>query len=318
MKIWVFAEEADGAPSSLSLEMLTKARDLGDEVAAFLVGAGSPETLAALGAHGAATVYHFDPAGSLPSAGAAAALAELVASESPDLIMFGLIPTDRDVAGRLAARLGVPVLSNAVDVVVTDGSMRVINEVFGGSTVIESAFDAAGVNIVVVRPKSFTAEPGAAAQPSVIAVAVPDTGHSGSARIVETHAEVSEGPQLAEAAVVVAGGRGMGSEEGFRAVEELAKLLGAAVGATRAVVDAGWVPYSVQVGQTGKTVKPNVYVALGISGAMQHLVGMKDSSTIIAINKDEEAPIFGVADLGVVGDVNKVLPKLIEALKNRG
>jgi electron transfer flavoprotein alpha subunit len=318
MKIWVFAEETDGAPSSLSLEMLTKARAIGDDVAAFLVGAGSPETLAALGAHGASTVYHFDGGGALPSAGAAAALADLTGSESPDVILFGLLPTDRDVAGRLAARLGMPVLSNAVDILVDGGSVRVVNEILGGTTLIETGYESDGVKIAVVRPKSFTAEPGDAADPAVVAVTAPDTGHSGSARITESHAETSEGPQLEDADVVVAGGRGMGSEENFAPVEQLAKQLGAAVGATRAVVDAGWVPYSLQIGQTGKTVKPNVYIALGISGAMQHLVGMKDSSVIIAVNKDEEAPIFGVADLGIVGDVHKVLPKLIDALENRG
>jgi len=317
MKIWVFTEETDGAPSSLSLEMLTKARDLGDDVAAFLVGPGSAGTMAALGAHGATTVYHFDAGDALPSAGAAAALAELVGSESPDLILFGLLPTDRDVAGRLAARLGLPILSNAVDVVVADGSVRIRNEILGGTTVVESGYEADGVKLAVVRPKSFTAEPGDGHEPSVVAVTASDAGHSGSARITESHTEASEGPQLEDAEVVVAGGRGMGSEESFASVERLAQQLGAAVGATRAVVDAGWVPYSLQVGQTGKTVKPNVYIALGISGAMQHLVGMKDSTTIIAVNKDEEAPIFGVADLGIVGDVHKVLPKLLEALENR-
>ena len=317
MRIWVFAEELDGAPTSLALEMLTKARSLGDDVAAFLVGAGSADVLAALGAHGATKVYHLDPDDALPSAGAAAALAELAGAENPDLILFGLQPTDRDVAGRLAGRLGVPVLSNAVDIIIGGGSTRVINEILGGTTLVETAFSSTGPHLVVVRPKSFTAEPGDGGDPEVVAVTAPDTGHSGSAKVVESHAEVSEGPKLEEAAVIVAGGRGMGDEEHFGAVEELAGLLSAAVGATRAVVDAGWVPYSLQVGQTGKTVKPSVYIALGISGAMQHLVGMKDSETIIAVNKDEEAPIFGIADLGIVGDVHKVVPKLIEALKAR-
>ena len=317
MRIWVFAEEVDGAPSSLSLEMLTKARDLGDEIAAFLVGPGSSAVVAALGAHGAATVYHLDPGDILPSAAAAVALSELCGSESPDLLLFGLQPTDRDVAGRLAARLGVAVLSNAVDIITADGSSRVINEILGGATLVETEFSDPGPHIAIVRPKSFTAEPVGSAEPAVVAVTVPDTGHSGSARITASHAETSSGPKLEEADVIVSGGRGMGGEEHFATVEELAGLLGAAVGATRAVVDAGWVPYALQVGQTGKTVKPSVYIALGISGAMQHLVGMKDSGTIIAINKDEEAPIFGVADLGIVGDVHKVLPKLIEALKAR-
>jgi len=317
MRIWVFAEEIDGAPTSLTLEMLTKARSLGDEVAAFLVGDGSAETINALGAHGATTVYHLDPGDTLPSAPAAAAMAELAASESPDLILFGLQPTDRDVVGRLAGRLGVPVLSNAVDIVIDAGSTKVINEILGGTTLVETAFSDSGPHLVVVRPKSFAAEPGDGGDPSVVEVVAPDTGHSGSATVIERHAERSEGPKLEEAEIIVSGGRGMGGREQFGAVEELAELLAAAVGATRAVVDAGWVPYSLQVGQTGKTVKPSVYIALGISGAMQHLVGMKDSGTIIAVNKDEEAPIFGVADLGIVGDVHKVVPKLIEALKAR-
>jgi len=317
MRIWVFAEEIDSAPTSLALEMLTKATSLGDDVSAFLVGAGSAETMRLLGAHGAATVYHLDPGDALPSAGAAAALAELAGAENPELILFGLQPTDRDVAGRLASKLGVPVLSNAVDIVTGNGSTRVINEILGGITLVETAFKGTGPHLVVVRPKSFTAEPGDGGEPNVVTVTVPDTGHSGSAQIIEHHAETSAGPKLEEAEIIVAGGRGLGDAERFGAVEELAGLLSAAVGASRAVVDAGWVPYSLQVGQTGKTVKPTVYIALGISGAMQHLVGMKDSETIIAVNKDEEAPIFGIADLGIVGDVHSVLPKLIEALKAR-
>jgi electron transfer flavoprotein alpha subunit len=146
---------------------------------------------------------------------------------------------------------------------------------------------------------------------------VPDLGATGSAKILGSHVEETEGPKLDEAAVVVSGGRGLGQADGYKMIEDLAKLLKAAPGASRAIVDAGWVPYSHQVGQTGKTVKPTVYIAAGISGATQHMVGMKGSKNIIAINKDQEAPIFSIADLGVVGDVNKVLPKLIEALKSR-
>lgn len=317
MRIWVFAEEIGGETTPLALEMLTKARTLGDEIAAFLVGEGSADVLQALGAHGAATVYHLDAGDALPSAAAAAAIAELANAESPDVILFGLQPTDRDVAGRLAARLGVPVLSNAVDVAAAADQTIVTTEILGGTTVVETAFSDPGTHLIVVRPKSFTAEPGDGADPVVTPVEAPETGHSGAATVVESHTEASEGPRLEEAEIIVAGGRGMGGQEQFAAVEELAGLLSAAVGATRAVVDAGWVPYSLQVGQTGKTVKPTVYIALGISGAMQHLVGMKDSGTIIAVNKDEEAPIFGIADLGVVGDVNTVVPKLIEALKAR-
>lgn len=315
MRIWVFAEESDGHPGSLALEMLTKARGLADEVAAVVVG--SDAAAAELGAHGATKVFVIDPGEALPAAGVTAAMADLVQTEQPDLVLFGMSPTDRDVAGRLAARLGAGVLSNAVDLVVDGDRISVVNEILGGTTLVESTFAGDGPRIVVVRPKSFTAEPGSTGDPEVVSVAMPDTGHAGSGQVLERHAETATGPRLEDAEVIVSGGRGLGAPEHFSMVEELAELLSGAVGATRAVVDAGWVPYALQVGQTGKTVKPTVYVALGISGAMQHFVGMKDSGTIIAVNKDEEAPIFGVADLGIVGDVHQVVPKLIEALRAR-
>jgi electron transfer flavoprotein alpha subunit len=148
-------------------------------------------------------------------------------------------------------------------------------------------------------------------------LAVPDVGRTGAAKVLERHVEEATGPKLDEAAVVVSGGRGLGSADNYQLIENLAKLLNGAPGASRAIVDAGWVPYSHQVGQTGKTVKPTVYIACGISGATQHMVGMKGAKNIIAINKDQEAPIFTIADLGVVGDVHKVLPKLIDALQSR-
>jgi electron transfer flavoprotein alpha subunit len=169
----------------------------------------------------------------------------------------------------------------------------------------------------VVRPKSFAAEPGGGGTPEVVEVEVPDSGATNGARVLQRHVEERTGPKLDEAAVVVSGGRGLGEASKYEMIEELAKLLHAAPGASRAIVDAGWVPYSHQVGQTGKTVKPTVYIACGISGATQHMVGMKGSKNIVAINKDREAPIFSIADLGVVGDVHKVVPRLIEALKAR-
>ncbi|MDH3499043.1 MAG: electron transfer flavoprotein subunit alpha/FixB family protein, partial [Acidimicrobiia bacterium] len=278
---------------------------------------GSEAALATLGDHGASFVYRLTGAGdSLATAAAAAAIAELAAEHNPDLILFALTYTDRDVAGRLSARLGKTVISNVTDISVTDG-VTTTNEIFGGTTLVQTNFSEGAPYLVIARPKSFTPEPMGGSAPAVTDVALPDTGRSASARVAEQIAEKAEGPQLEDAAVIVSGGRGLGDAEKYALVEAVAEPLRAATGATRAIVDAGWVPYAKQVGQTGKTVKPDVYIACGVSGAMQHLVGMKDSKVIIAINKDPEAPIFSVADLGVVGDVHKVLPKLAEELATR-
>ena len=313
-EIWAFVEEIDGEPSPLGLELLAKARALGDVTVIYL-GEGSDESAAILGDHGARHVLVADPGDRLPAAPLAAALASLTEERSPHLLLFGQAYTDRDVAGRLAARLGVGVLSNASDVRMVDGGVETDHEIDGG-TKIATARMSSQIPIVLVRPKSFASEAVGGTASAVDRVELPDSGRA-EARISESHVEEREGPQLGEAAVVVSGGRGLGSADGYDLVVRLAGLLGAATGATRAIVDAGWVPYALQVGQTGKTVKPDVYIAAGISGAMQHVVGMKDSTTIIAINKDPDAPIFSMADLGVVGDVHKVLPALIEALESR-
>ncbi len=310
--IYVFAEQDGDGPSITGLELLTKARSLGDVTVIYL---GTGEGLETLGEHGAQRVLTSDPGDRLPSAPLAAALAARVAAEAPDLLMFGQGYTDRDVAGRLAARLGVGVLSNASDVRIGSGGVETDHEIMGGTQVATARAERKPF-IVLVRPKSFAAEPAGGSAPTVEPLELPEAGAS-AAMVLERHVEEREGPQLGEAAVVVSGGRGLGSAEGYDLVEKLGKILGAATGATRAIVDAGWVPYAKQVGQTGKTVKPDVYIAAGISGAMQHLVGMKDSKTIVAINKDPDAPIFAVADLGVVGDVHQVLPRLIEALEGR-
>lgn len=313
MTVWVFAETADGSVTEGTLELVTKARSLGD-VGVFLVGQAADEAFAELGRYGATSVSHLDTGDTLPSGPAASALADLVGDA--DLVLFGTGNTDRDVAGRVAAILGRPVVANALDVTL-DGGASVTSEILGGTLRVTTAVTADRPALVVTRPKAFAAEPNDGAAPSISVVAAPASGRASEASVTERHVEASEGPSLEAAKVIVSGGRGLGSADKFAMMDELASLLSGAVGGTRAVVDAGWVPYSYQVGQTGKTVKPDVYIACGISGAMQHIVGMKGSTTIIAINKDPEAPIFAIADLGIVGDVHNVVPKLIEALRAR-
>ena len=219
---------------------------------------------------------------------------------------------------RLSVKLDKTVLTNNVDIADSADGVVATTPIFGGNLLVTTAFTGSGPHLVSFRPKSFAAEASGGAAASIVVAAVPDTGATGAAKVLSVHVEESTGPKLDEAEIVVSGGRGLGEAGKYSLVEDLAKVLKGAPGASRAIVDAGWVPYSYQVGQTGKVVKPNVYIAAGISGATQHMVGMKGSKNIIAINKDKEAPIFGVADLGIVGDVHKVLPQLIELLKSRG
>ncbi len=317
-KIWVHAEALDGKVASITLELLTKARELGDTVEAFYGGADADAIAAELGAHGATTVHATgDLSDTLVGVPVAAALAAKVeAGQGPDLFLFGTSPDGRDIAGHLSARIDRPLLSNNVEVSTEGGKVAATQPVFGGTTNVTTTLDDGGAAIVLVRPKSFAAAESGGGAAEVASLEVPADALGGT-KIVDRHVEESTGPKLDEADVVVSGGRGLGESEKFEMIEELAKLLKGAPGASRAIVDAGWVPYAYQVGQTGKVVKPTVYIAAGISGATQHLVGMKGSKNIIAINKDEEAPIFAIADLGIVGDVHKVLPKLIEALEAR-
>ena len=316
-KVWVHAETTDTGVAPISLEMITKAREIADTVEVFTGGDGAA-VAAAVGAHGATKVHATgDLSGKLQGVHVAAALAAAIeGGDAPDLLMFGTTYDGRDIAARLSVKLDKPVLTNNTDVEVGDGIV-VSTQIFGGSQIVKTKFAAGSPAIALFRPKSFVAEESGGGAAEVAALAVPDTGAAGAAKLINRHVEETTGPKLDEAAVVVSGGRGLGESAKFEMIEELAKLLKGAPGASRAIVDAGWVPYSYQVGQTGKVVKPTVYIAAGISGATQHMVGMKGSKNIIAINKDPEAPIFGVADLGIVGDVHKVLPKLIDALKAR-
>lgn len=317
--IWVVAEPANGSLTSTSLELLSHARTYGVPVVAITWGDDVAQLAAAAGEYGATTLYSVGPLnGALPGVPVAAAIAALVASEgAPDAILVPMSYDGRDIAGRLSARIDRPVLTNVTALSNGDGLVSE-HPVLGGTQIVNARFTAQGPGIMVVRAKSFVVESAGGSNATVVSVPPPDTGASGSATIVTSHVEERTGPKLEEAAVVVSGGRGLGEAGNYALIEQIAQLLNGAAGASRAIVDAGWVPYSHQVGQTGKTVKPAVYIACGISGATQHMVGMKGSKNIVAINKDSDAPIFQIADLGIVGDVHKVLPALIEALKARG
>jgi electron transfer flavoprotein alpha subunit len=314
--IWVFAQASEGAPTSATLELLTKARSLSSNVVAIIGGDGA--SAGVLGEYGATKVYAINHGSTLPGVAIASALKAVIdGGETPDLIMFPQNYEGRDVMSRLSVKIDKTVITNNVDISDSGDGVTVVTPIFGGNTLVSTTFTGAGPYLAAFRPKSFAAESAGGAAAAVTAVAVPDLGATGAANVTAVHVEETSGPKLDEADIVVSGGRGLGESPSYALIEELAQLLKGAPGASRAIVDAGWVPYSYQVGQTGKVVKPTIYIAAGISGATQHMVGMKGSKNIIAINKDKEAPIFGVADLGIVGDVHKVLPQIIAALKGR-
>jgi len=315
-KVWVFTEtDESGNLTALTKELLTAARGLGDTVEAFYAGDGA-KVADAVGAYGATAVHATGDIGDKLVGGVAgAALAG--ACEGVDLVLGATSYDARDSFAVAAVKLGKPIISNVTALEVDGDSVVTTVPVFGGEKLVKTRFAAGAPMLCLVRPKSYEASEAGGGAASVSEVAVP--GDVQAASVLATHVEERQGPQLDSAPIVVSGGRGLGDPAKFEEyIEALGKKLGAATGATRAIVDAGWVPYNKQVGQTGKVVKPNVYIAAGISGATQHLVGMKGSKNIIAINKDPEAPIFSVADLGIVGDVHKVLPALIEALNAKG
>jgi len=317
-EVLVLAEHtADGEVKKVTLELLTAARRLGSPSVVW-TGPGADAGVARLGEYGAEKVYVADSAdfSGYVVAPAAELLAQLVASVAPAAVLVAGTTEGKEVAGRLAVKTGSGVLTDAVDVVPGDGGPVAEQPNFGGAITVHSVVRT-GTPVIAVRPNAITPEPsaGAAALEPVAFAA----SNAAKATIITGRipAEPSARPELTEAQVIVSGGRGTGSAEGFKIIETLADALGAAVGASRAVTDAGWYPHQFQVGQTGKTVSPQLYLAVGISGAIQHRAGMQTSKTIVAINKDAEAPIFEIADYGVVGDLFTVVPQLLDEIAKR-
>ncbi len=315
-EILVLVEHDNGTPKKVTAELLTLARKLGEASAVFLGGEGTYEKAKGmLAEYGAEKVYVGESADfdGFVVAPKAEALAQLATSKSPGAVLMASSAESREVAARAAVKAGGGFLWDAVDVT---ADLKATQVVFGGGTIVTSHVKS-GIPFIAVRPNSVSPEAasGAAAEER-LDVSVSDAAKGAKVldRVVEAK---SERPELTEAAIVVSGGRGLGAAEGFEVVEKLADALGAAVGASRAATDAGWYPHQNQVGQTGKTVSPQLYIALGISGAIQHRAGMQTSKTIVAVNKDPEAPIFELVDFGVVGDLFAVAPQLTEEVAKR-
>lgn len=314
-EVLVLVEHAEGALKKVTAELITAARVLGEPSAVVVGKPGTAEPLTeGLKAAGAAKIYvaESDDAENYLITPFVDVLAALAESASPAAVLLAASADGKEIAGRLAARIGSGVLTDVVEV--REGA-KGIHSIFGGAFTVEA--EAVGdTPVFTLRPGSIEAEPADGAG-EVVSVEVPAPAENATKITAREPAVAGDRPELTEATVVVSGGRGVGSAENFGIVEELADSLGGAVGASRAAVDSGYYPGQFQVGQTGKTVSPQLYIALGISGAIQHRAGMQTSKTIIAVNKDEEAPIFEIADLGIVGDLFKVTPQLTEAVKAR-
>ena len=317
MSALVFLEHHEGELQKDSLGVLGKAAQLGDDVSALIAGSGVEGLADQAGKYGARRVYVADdPAleAPLPQPRVDVA-ADLVRRHGFDTVLFGATVLTADVAAGLAARLDAGLNWDLVDLAEENGKLVGKRPALDDSVYVDVGWKSEP-RLALIRTGTYEpVESGGEAEVEQVAVELED--FSTRAKMIEQAHEESEGPSIEDADVIVAGGRGLGGPENFALVEELAKALGGAVAATRAVVDAGWYPYSTQVGQTGKTVAPRLYIAVGISGAIQHKVGMQGSNVIVAINKDPNAPIFEYADLGVVGDLHEIVPKLTELVRQR-
>ncbi|MEO8476248.1 MAG: electron transfer flavoprotein subunit alpha/FixB family protein [Actinomycetota bacterium] len=314
--VWVVAEFEGSEASGATLELLTAARQIAESVSVVAFGSGGEGLAAAVGSYGATRLVAIGDDTIVGSPRAqAAALAALAKSHGPDAILFPASYEGRDVAGRLQALTGTTLMGNAMGVISADAART---EILGGTQMVDVALEGPTPHIVLVKPRSIEAASSEGGAADVERVVPELPAGLRDATVVARHEETHAGPSLDTAQVVISGGRGLGGPEAFAMLDDLASAIGgAAVGATRAAVDAGWVPYAYQIGQTGKTVTPEVYLAAGVSGALQHIVGMKKSKRIVAINKDPEAPLMKMADLGVIGDVATVVPALTEEIRRR-
>jgi electron transfer flavoprotein alpha subunit len=314
-EVFVLVEHADGEIKKVTYELLTLARALGEPSAVLVGGPGTAALADSLAAYGPAKVYVAESSDftDYVVAPKAEALAQLVSEHTPAAVLVASSAEGKEIAGRAAIRTGSGIVTDAVAV---SPELVATQNIFGGATIV-SAKVSKGTPFITVRPNS-TAPVEAASSPEVVTFAAQISDAAKGAKIVDHVVEAAGGrPELTEASIVVSGGRGLGGAEHFELIEKLADSLGAAVGASRAATDAGWYPHQNQVGQTGKTVSPQLYIAVGISGAIQHRAGMQTSKTIVAINKDPEAPIFELADFGLVGDLFNAVPQLTEEIAKR-
>ena len=321
--VWVCLDQTGGKVAGVSYEMLSQARKLADQlsakVSAVLIGAGVKEQAQAAFAYGADTVYLCDDEmmKDYRTESYCAVLEQLVSEHQPAILLLSAATNGRDLASRLASRLETGLAADCVALALdADNKLVATRPTFGGNIMTDVVFPNKCPAMCTVRPNALErAEADTSKTGEVVEVAANIKQEDLRTKVLEIIAKAGGEISLADAQIIVSGGRGLGDEKGFELIRELASTLNAAVGASRAAVDAGWIPYEHQVGQTGKTVGPKLYIACGISGALQHLAGMKTSDVIVAINKDEEAPIFSVANYGIVGDLYQVLPVMIEEFK---
>jgi electron transfer flavoprotein alpha subunit len=321
--IWVYAEHKDGKIKKVTFEILSEAKKLveknGAPLCAVLIGSGVEGMAAALGSYGAQKVYCVEAAdlGTYTTGGYTKALCDLVQQEKPAILLFGASINGKDLSARVAGRLGAGLATDCTGIGLDDaGRLQVRRPMFAGKVYADVVFSDAALQMASVRPNVLTiAAPDETRKPEVVKIAAAVKAEDTMVKMTEVVKTGGEKIDLTEALIIVSGGRGIKGPEGFQILEDLASVLGGVVGASRAAVDAGWRPQSDQVGQSGKVVTPNLYIACGISGSIQHLAGMGTSKMIVAVNKDPEAPIFKKADYGVVDDLFKVVPAFTQEVK---